>query len=356
VGNAFIVERITNYRDAIQFLHDQCVRHVNKGCTRDELVEAVAERLPKHLREDPWLQPYYGTPEHNVREVYDGYFGWYQADPTELAAPGYRDRAGRYLEALGGREKVLADARSAIDLGEFGRAMDILTRAVRTDTTDVDARVLKAEAMRAWGYQQKNMYLRNLALGGALEPENKIDYSKLFSFAPPDLIKMFPAPKVIESFRVRLDPDKSAETHLALTFCFTDTSRTAGSRCAAAWPSTTTPLPRTPTPPSPQPARSSMTCSQEPRPRHRRSRTAKSPWMGSGRPSTRSLLASTRNQPNRSAWSPVRLNDPDAELDKADVSERASHSTNYAADPSFTTRTQDVGWLNGIALRGIRSV
>ncbi|MEW9835807.1 MBL fold metallo-hydrolase [Mesorhizobium sp. ZMM04-4] len=33
VGNAFIVERIQNYRDAIQYVHDQSIRQINKGAT-----------------------------------------------------------------------------------------------------------------------------------------------------------------------------------------------------------------------------------------------------------------------------------------------------------------------------------
>ncbi len=87
VGNDFVVERITNYRDAIQFLHDQSIRHINRGATGGELVDLVAKRLPHHLRQDPWLQPYYGAPEHCVRAIYDGTLRWYTADATELAAP-----------------------------------------------------------------------------------------------------------------------------------------------------------------------------------------------------------------------------------------------------------------------------
>jgi hypothetical protein len=56
----------------------------------------VAKKLPAHLQNDPWLHSRYGTPEHDVREVSDGQLGWYQADPTELAAPGSHDKARRY--------------------------------------------------------------------------------------------------------------------------------------------------------------------------------------------------------------------------------------------------------------------
>ncbi len=38
-----------NYRDAVQYVHDQTIRHMNKGLTPDELVHGV--RLPPHLAE-----------------------------------------------------------------------------------------------------------------------------------------------------------------------------------------------------------------------------------------------------------------------------------------------------------------
>lgn len=222
VGNAFIVDRITNYRDAIQFIHDQSIRYMNKGYTPEELVDAVAKKLPKHLADDHWLQPYYGTPEHSVRNVYIGYLGWYEGDPTALATPGYVEKAQLYLDALGGRDKVLKMARQAVDDGKYGWAMEILTHPIRVNKNDMDARKLKAEAMRKWGYQQKNMYWRGFALGGANELEGKIDYSKLFSWAPPDVVKALPAKNVVESLRVRLDAEKAAKADLTVGFEFTD--------------------------------------------------------------------------------------------------------------------------------------
>ncbi len=220
VGNDFIVERITNYRDAIQFVHDQSVRLMNRGYTREELADAI--RLPKHLAEDPWLGEYYGTVAHSVRNVYSGYLGWYEADPTELATPGFTEKAAFYVEALGGREAILDKAREAIDAGAYGLAMDILTHPIRVDHDDQEARALKAEAMRQWGYAQPNIYWRGLALGGALELEDRLDYSQIWNFAAPDIIKALPADAIIESVRVRLDPVKAADEEVTIGFRFTD--------------------------------------------------------------------------------------------------------------------------------------
>ena len=49
---------LTDYRDAIQFVHDQTVRNMNLGLSSDELVARV--ELPQHLANKQYLQEYYG--------------------------------------------------------------------------------------------------------------------------------------------------------------------------------------------------------------------------------------------------------------------------------------------------------
>ncbi len=228
VGNEFIVERITNYRDAIQFLHDQSIRQINQGATGPELVDLVAKRLPAHLRDDPWLQPYYGAPEHCVRAIYDGTVGWFTGDATELAAPLHADRARRYVEALGGRDAVLEQAQRAHDEGEYGWAAELLTHLVRADTSDTKARQAKADALRQWGFRQKNIYWRAMAIGGANELEDSIDYSQTYEFQPPDVLSAIPPAHIVAGLRVRLDADKARDTDLTVAFRFAD----IGESCA----------------------------------------------------------------------------------------------------------------------------
>ena len=52
-GSQNIADTLTAYRDAIQFVHDQTVRHMNKGLTGRETAETV--RLPPHLARHPYL-------------------------------------------------------------------------------------------------------------------------------------------------------------------------------------------------------------------------------------------------------------------------------------------------------------
>jgi alkyl sulfatase BDS1-like metallo-beta-lactamase superfamily hydrolase len=102
-----VEEILRNYRDAIQYVHDQTVRQMNKGLTPDELVEVV--KLPPHLAGfKPWTQEFFGTVSQAVRAIYQGYLGWFEGDPAGLAPISKREGARREVALMGGREQVLA--------------------------------------------------------------------------------------------------------------------------------------------------------------------------------------------------------------------------------------------------------
>ncbi|MCK7616267.1 alkyl sulfatase dimerization domain-containing protein [Roseibium sediminicola] len=226
VGNDFIVERIQNYRDAIQYVHDQSIRHMNKGATREELVDLI--QLPEKLQKDPWLQEFYGSVAHVVRNVYNGYLGWYSGDATELATPSFERKAKLYVSAMGGRDDVLELARQAIEAEDYGWAMEVLTHLVRANPDDKDARMLKSEAMRAWGYDQANIYYRNFALSGAAELDGSLDQSGAFDFANPVIIQQFGIGTILENLRVKIDASKAVDADFRIGFNITDRDETYG--------------------------------------------------------------------------------------------------------------------------------
>ena len=226
VGNDFITERIRNYRDAIQYVHDQSIRHMNKGATREELAGLI--QLPEHLAKDPWLQEFYGSVAHVVRNVYNGYLGWFSGDATELATPGFERKARLYVSAMGGRDNVLEIAKQAIEAEDYGWAMEVLTHAVRADGSDQEARTLKADAMRAWGYGQANIYWRNFALSGAAELDGSLDRSGAFDFANPVIIQQFSIGTILENLRVKIDAEKATDADFRIGFRITDRDETYG--------------------------------------------------------------------------------------------------------------------------------
>jgi len=180
--------------------------------------------LPSHLAEHPWCNEYYGTVKHAVRNIYNGYLGWFQADPWALDPLPYMKRAERYVELMGGRDAVVKAARKAIDYGEYTWAAEILTNVIRVDNDDMEARRLKAEAYRKFAYTLININWRNWTLTAAAELEGEVDLSGGFAFTSSDVLKAFPTEKLLEMLTTRIDPEKSIDVNQTMGFKFEDTN------------------------------------------------------------------------------------------------------------------------------------
>src|SRR6266404_7569889 len=227
-GKQNIEELLTSYRDAIQYVHDQTIRNMNKGLTPDELVEVVS-KLPPHLANHPWLGEFYGTVKHSVREIYVGYLGWFEGDPTFLDPLPRGERAARYVEQMGGHDRVLESALGAYDKGDYQWAAELLTYLIRVNKDDAQARSLKAKALRGLAYKTENTNWRDWYISSARELERSLNsmvtLAATSSLAAPDILKQLPVSKLLEGMTVRLDPLKTADVHLTVGFRFTDTGR-----------------------------------------------------------------------------------------------------------------------------------
>lgn len=227
-GKARIEEMLTAYRDAIQYVHDQTIRLMNQGLTPDEIVEQVAH-LPAHLANHPWLGEFYGTVKHSVRQIYVGYVGWFEGDPTALDPLPRGEESKRYVELMGGREVVLKAAKKAFEAGEHQWAAELLTHLIRVNKDDLEARKLKADSLRQLAYKTENSNWRNWYITSARELDGSLNKAigavTMSSLAAPDILKALPVSKFFESMTVRLDPVKSAAAQITMAFRFTDTGK-----------------------------------------------------------------------------------------------------------------------------------
>jgi alkyl sulfatase BDS1-like metallo-beta-lactamase superfamily hydrolase len=233
VGVDKVEEVLRNYRDAIQYIHDQTVRHMNKGLTPDELVDAV--KLPPHLVEfKPWMQEFFGTVSQAVRGIYQGYLGWFEGDPVALAPVNRVERARREIELMGGRDHVLAVASKTFEEGDPQWAAELATRLIRVNRDDVAARRLKAAAFRKLGYSQINAIWRNWYLGTARELDFEAFNPMLIQrgiasgITSPDLVAALPARIFVEGFPARLKAEDTLSTTVAVGFRFPDIGESYG--------------------------------------------------------------------------------------------------------------------------------
>ena len=228
-GREKVEEVLRMTRDGIQYVHDQTVRHMNKGLVPDELVEVVT--LPPHLHSyKPYLRQYYGTVKQAVRQIYVGYLGWFEGDPVGLDPVSAKERARRLVKLMGGREQVVNEALKTYRDADYQWAAELATYLLHLDKSDKKAREIKAAAFRQLGYANMNINWRNWYLTSALELEGKLgdglDASKMVSmFSPPDIIVAMPPEVALASWTSRLKAEESLAVKQSLGFRFTDTEQ-----------------------------------------------------------------------------------------------------------------------------------
>lgn len=154
-GADLIREHLTNYRDAINFVHDETVRAINQGKTVEQAVAEI--KLPEHLAKLPYLQEYYGQVSWSVRGIYRGYTGWYDGMGTGLnpLPPSYK---ARELVALaGGADKILARAIELQKNGEHQLTAELCDVVIEANPDDRMAHRIKAQSMFNLAYASLNL-------------------------------------------------------------------------------------------------------------------------------------------------------------------------------------------------------
>jgi uncharacterized sulfatase len=149
IGADEVREVLTNYRDAVRFVHDKTVEGMNKGLAPDELVEYV--RLPDHLADQEYLQEFYGNVQWSVRATFSGYLGWFDGNPTNLFRLTPAEEARRIAALAGGEDALLAKAREANASGDMQWAAQLSDYLLALHPESSDAKQIKAEALLRLG-------------------------------------------------------------------------------------------------------------------------------------------------------------------------------------------------------------
>jgi alkyl sulfatase BDS1-like metallo-beta-lactamase superfamily hydrolase len=222
-GQEIIAEHITRYSDALRYLWDQSVRLINKGYTPIELQHALTE-FPEEVSDPPYTVPMYGTPFTMVPEFYTGWVSWFTGDSTDLFPSPNATKATRLTELMGGVEKVLDAAKADHSAGRHQLAAELAQIALRADPANMDARLVKAAALRARGYQEINPIARSWYLTGALELEGAIDPAVILNaYAAIFTAMARPVTEIVAGWRYQLDADAARGLALAVGIHTADT-------------------------------------------------------------------------------------------------------------------------------------
>jgi alkyl sulfatase BDS1-like metallo-beta-lactamase superfamily hydrolase len=219
-GEELIYETLTNYRDAIQFVHDQTIRGMNQGLTPNEIVERV--KLPPHLAGLPYLHEYYGTVEWAVKAIFDGYLGWFGGNATDLFPLAVKERARRFADLAGGNQALLEATRKAAEAGDHQWVLELTDQLMALETDLAEARDLKSASLTALGENQIAATGRNYYLTQALEVSGRLKIGQV-QVKNKEMVHSIPLDSMFNSMAVRLNPEKSADIDQIVGFRFPDT-------------------------------------------------------------------------------------------------------------------------------------
>ena len=212
-------------RDSYKYIHDQSVRLMNGGATPSEVAEQIS--MPEALGTSFPNRGYYGTLKHNAKAVYQAYLGWYDANPANLDPLPGEESAIRYIEMMGGIERVVEQAQITFDnanddAGAYRWIAELLNKAVFFDPDHSAAKALLARTYDQLGYQAESAPWRDVYLSAAYElrhggPEKGIDITLMR-----DVLLETPVERFFDTLSVRLNGPKAEGENYAIKINLSD--------------------------------------------------------------------------------------------------------------------------------------
>jgi len=222
VGQDNINEILTTYRDGIQFVHDQTVRLMNLGLGPDDIAETLV--LPKHLGDSLFLKEFYGSPEWSAKNVFSGYLGWFNGNPSSLKPLPQIEEAENFIKLAGGWDSLLATAEGSYSNGEFQWSLQLTDYLLKSKPDDTQAKLLRQSSLVALGNKESNPNSRYYYLSSAAELDK--DYQPNDILLPNiEAITKYPIESFMETLKVNVIPEKSLDKNIQLLFTFTNSTK-----------------------------------------------------------------------------------------------------------------------------------
>jgi alkyl sulfatase BDS1-like metallo-beta-lactamase superfamily hydrolase len=223
-GRERIALMLREQQDTYRYIHDQTLRLANQGYGPREIAEQM--QLPASLMRHWWNRDYYGTVKHNVKAVYQMYFGWYDANPASLDPLPRREQGERYVAFMGGAGHLLTQAQASFDAGDYRWVAEVVSHLVAAEPGNAQARALLAQAFDQLGYRSESSAWRNAYLTAAYElrhgePEQGVNLA-----GATDLLNLTAPEQFMQMFQVALNGPEAGDTALTLNFVFRDAGET----------------------------------------------------------------------------------------------------------------------------------
>ncbi|WP_237443351.1 MBL fold metallo-hydrolase [Sinobacterium norvegicum] len=142
---------LTQYRDAIQYVHDQTVIGMNQGKDVYSLMREI--KLPKKLD----VGEGYGWISWSVRGIYEGYVGWFDANPVSMYAESPESVYPDLVAMAGGGDKVIEKALPLLEQGKPVKALLLAEAALSSEPHNRSALELRLAALQQLRKESGNL-------------------------------------------------------------------------------------------------------------------------------------------------------------------------------------------------------
>ena len=212
-----VMETLTIYRDAIQYVHDQTIRLMNKGYSADEISNVI--ELPLEVSKSPFVREFYGTIRWSVKSIFNGYLGWFDGNVSNLDPLSSKDYAERLVMLSGGEEELFTALQQAIEEKDMQWALQLsdslLTLNYKIDST----KKLRQQAIQYIGDRATNPNKRNYFLSSANELNDGYKAEPLLPQTS-ELLNEISIDMFFDILSVRLNPEKTIGMTQRVCFSF----------------------------------------------------------------------------------------------------------------------------------------
>ena len=166
-GRDEVKRRLTQYRDAILYVHDATLKGMNAGKDVFTLMREI--KLPPALD----VGESYGKLTWSIRGIYEGYVGWFDGNPTTMYEMSPREAYPEVVAMAGGPEAVAARAQALAATAPV-RALALTDMALAADASHVRTLEVRLAILRALDRASKNSNERGWLAAAMRDVETRL--------------------------------------------------------------------------------------------------------------------------------------------------------------------------------------
>ena len=145
--------------EVIRSMHDQVVEYINQDIHITEMIHKV--KIPEHLMNSPYLNPYYSRPEFFTFNVYRWYHGYYDHNPAHLLPSPEKEVMKEIYDLIGSSEKIIDRANDLFAQNQTQLALEILDVLIQAEPENIEALKIRMQLTEELAKGDKCLMSRN---------------------------------------------------------------------------------------------------------------------------------------------------------------------------------------------------